>query len=178
MLTVCKENFRLWKYFLPMKGNLCWPVDLSASTNTKLLSVQVILWTLDNGNTINSLELDNSNSECYYFERLERVLATQVLALSNPSTGVTGYPSHFEAAASGLGNQTNNWCDFVDTYLWSGSKLRFRLVLIYLVCCQLMAKQRWKALKQKQKFDRQRFKNFTGRYSEDNMFISKVHAEK
>ena len=72
-----------------------------------LLSVQVILWTLDNGNTINSLELDNSNSECYYFERLERVLATQVLALSNPSTGVTGSPSHFEAAASGLGNQTN-----------------------------------------------------------------------
>ena len=150
MLTVCKENFRLWKYFLPMKGNLCWPVDLSASTNTKLLSVQVILWTLDNGNTINSLELDNSNSECYYFERLERVLATQVLVLSNPSTGVT---------------------------LWSGWKLRVQLVSIYLVCCQLMAKQRWKALKQKQKFDRQRFKNFTGRYSEDNMFISKVHAE-
>ena len=71
-----------------MKGNLCWPVGLSANTNkmTKLLSVQVILWTLDNGNTINSLELDNSNSECYYFERLERVLATQVLVLSNPST--------------------------------------------------------------------------------------------
>ena len=150
MLTVCKENFRLWKYFLPMKGNLCWPVDLSASTNTKLLSVQVILWTLDNGNTINSLELDNSNSECYYFERLERVLATQVLVLSNPSTGVT---------------------------LWSGWKLRVQLVSIDLDCCQLMAKQRWKALKQKQKFDRQRFKNFTGRYSEDNMFISKVHAE-
>ena len=53
--------------------------------------MQVILWTLDNGNTINSLELDNSNSECYYFERLERVLATQVsfsypdsILLSNP----------------------------------------------------------------------------------------------
>ena len=153
MLTVCKENFRLWKYFLPMKGNLCWPVHLSASTvkMTKLLSVQVILWTLDNGNTINSLELDNSNSECYYFERLERVLATQVLVLSNPSTGVA---------------------------LWSGWKLRAQLVSIDLVCFQLMAKQRWKALKQKQKFDRQRFKNFTGRYSEDNMFISKVYAEK
>jgi hypothetical protein len=80
---------------------------------------EVILWTLDNGNTINSLELDNSNSECYYFERLERVLATQ-----------------------------------------------------------LMAKQRWKAVKLKQKFDRQRFKNFTGRYSEDNMFISKGGSEK
>lgn len=154
MLTVCKENFRLWKYFLPMKGNLCWPAHLSASTvkMTKLLSVQVILWTLDNGNTINSLELDNSNSECYYFERLERVLATQVLVLSDPSTGVT--------------------------FLWSGWKLRVQLVSIDLVCCQLMAKQRWKALKQKQKFDRQRFKNFTGRYSEDNMFISKVYAEK
>ena len=45
-------------------------------------NVQVILWTLDNGNTINSLELDNSNSECYYFERLERVLATQVWIFS------------------------------------------------------------------------------------------------
>ena len=41
-----------------------------------------------------------------------------------------------------------------------------------------MAKQRWKAVKLKQKFDRQRFKNFTGRYSEDNMFISKVQHEK
>ena len=40
-----------------------------------------------------------------------------------------------------------------------------------------MAKQRWKAVKLKQKFDRQRFKNFTGRYSEDNMFISKVQKE-
>ena len=37
-----------------------------------------------------------------------------------------------------------------------------------------MAKQRWKAVKLKQKFDRQRFKNFTGKYSEDDMFISKV----
>ena len=45
--------------------------------------MQVILWTLDNGNTINSLELDNSNSECYYFERLERVLATQVTNLTS-----------------------------------------------------------------------------------------------
>ena len=40
-----------------------------------------------------------------------------------------------------------------------------------------MAKQRWKAVKLKQKFDRQRFKNFTGRYSEDNMFISKVGSK-
>ena len=47
--------------------------------------MQVILWTLDNGNTINSLELDNSNSECYYFERLERVLATQV-SFSHPDS--------------------------------------------------------------------------------------------
>lgn len=70
--------------------------------------------------TYNSLELDTAdNSECYYFERLERVLATQ-----------------------------------------------------------LMAKQRWKAVKLKQKFDRQRFKNFSGKYSEDNMFISKGGSEK
>ena len=40
---------------------------------------EVILWTLDDGNTINTLELENDNEECYYFERLERVLATQVL---------------------------------------------------------------------------------------------------
>ena len=39
---------------------------------------EVILWTLDDGNTINSLEMENDNEECYYFERLERVLATQV----------------------------------------------------------------------------------------------------
>ena len=39
---------------------------------------EVILWTLDDGNTINTLELENDNEECYYFERLERVLATQV----------------------------------------------------------------------------------------------------
>ena len=39
---------------------------------------EVILWTLDDGNTVNRLEMDNNNEECYYFERLERVLATQV----------------------------------------------------------------------------------------------------
>ena len=40
---------------------------------------EVILWTLDSGNTANSLEMDNDNEECYYFERLQKVLATQVL---------------------------------------------------------------------------------------------------
>ena len=40
---------------------------------------EVILWTLDDGNTINTLELENDNEECYYFERLEKVLATQVI---------------------------------------------------------------------------------------------------
>ena len=39
---------------------------------------EVILWTLDSGNTANTLEMDNDNEECYYFERLEKVLATQV----------------------------------------------------------------------------------------------------
>ena len=39
---------------------------------------EVILWTLDDGNTVNKLEMENDNEECYYFERLERVLATQV----------------------------------------------------------------------------------------------------
>ena len=39
---------------------------------------EVILWTLDDGNTVNRLEMENNNEECYYFERLERVLATQV----------------------------------------------------------------------------------------------------
>ena len=103
--------------------------------------MQVILWTLDNGNTINSLELDNSNSECYYFERLERVLATQVTNL---------------------------------TSIRNMSFSKIFVIIIIIILFQLMAKQRWKAVKLKQKFDRQRFKNFTGRYSEDNMFISKV----
>ena len=39
---------------------------------------EVILWTLDTGNTANTLEMENDNEECYYFERLQRVLATQV----------------------------------------------------------------------------------------------------
>ena len=39
---------------------------------------EVILWTLDSGNTANTLEMNNDNEECYYFERLEKVLATQV----------------------------------------------------------------------------------------------------
>ena len=103
--------------------------------------MQVILWTLDNGNTINSLELDNSNSECYYFEQLERVLATQVTNL---------------------------------TSIRNMSFSKIFVIIIIIILFQLMAKQRWKAVKLKQKFDRQRFKNFTGRYSEDNMFISKV----
>lgn len=61
---------------------------------------EVTLWSLDDdGNAVSHLEMDTTNEECYYFERLERVLATQV-----------------------------------------------------------MAKQRWKAVKMKQKFDRQRFK--------------------
>ena len=42
---------------------------------------EVILWTLDDGNTVNRLEMENDNEECYYFERLERVLATQVAGL-------------------------------------------------------------------------------------------------
>ena len=41
-----------------------------------------------------------------------------------------------------------------------------------------MAKQRWKAVKMKQKFDRQRFQNFTGSYSDQNLFISKGGSEK
>ena len=40
---------------------------------------EVILWTLDSGNTANTLEMNNDNEECYYFERLEKVLATQVV---------------------------------------------------------------------------------------------------
>jgi len=80
---------------------------------------EVILWTLDDGNTVNTLELDNDNEECYYFERLERVLATQI-----------------------------------------------------------MAKQRWKAVKMKQKFDRQRYQNFSGSYSEQDLFIAKGGSEK
>ena len=80
---------------------------------------EVILWTLDDGNTVNRLEMENNNEECYYFERLERVLATQV-----------------------------------------------------------MAKQRWKAVKMKQKFDRQRFRNFSGSYSDQDLFISKGGSEK
>lgn len=80
---------------------------------------EVILWTLDDGNTINTLELENDNEECYYFERLERVLATQI-----------------------------------------------------------MAKQRWKAVKMKQKFDRQRYQNFSGSYSEQDLFIAKGGSEK
>ena len=39
---------------------------------------EVILWTLDTGNLANTLEMENDNEECYYFERLQRVLATQV----------------------------------------------------------------------------------------------------
>lgn len=39
---------------------------------------EVILWTLDDGNTVSTLEMENDNEECYYFERLEKVLATQV----------------------------------------------------------------------------------------------------
>ncbi len=42
---------------------------------------EVILWTLDDGNTVNRLEMENDNEECYYFERLERVLATQVAGM-------------------------------------------------------------------------------------------------
>lgn len=80
---------------------------------------EVILWTLDDGNTVNTLELENDNEECYYFERLERVLATQI-----------------------------------------------------------MAKQRWKAVKMKQKFDRQRFQNFSGSYSDQDLFIAKGGSEK
>lgn len=80
---------------------------------------EVILWTLDDGNTINSLEMENDNEECYYFERLERVLATQI-----------------------------------------------------------MAKQRWKAVKMKQKFDRQRYQNFSGSYSDQDLFIAKGGSEK
>ena len=41
-----------------------------------------------------------------------------------------------------------------------------------------MAKQRWKAVKMKQKFDRQRFQNFTGSYSDQDLFISKGGSEK
>ena len=42
---------------------------------------EVILWTLDSGNTANTLEMNNDNEECYYFERLEKVLATQVVSI-------------------------------------------------------------------------------------------------
>ena len=55
------------------------PLILKLHSCCHLPHHQVILWTLDDGNTVNSLELDLSSSECYYFERLERVLATQVL---------------------------------------------------------------------------------------------------
>ena len=41
-----------------------------------------------------------------------------------------------------------------------------------------MAKQRWKAVKMKQKFDRQRFQNFSGSCSDQNLFISKGGSEK
>lgn len=41
-----------------------------------------------------------------------------------------------------------------------------------------MATQRWKAVKMKQKFDRQRFQNFSGSYSDQNMFISKGGSER
>ena len=41
-----------------------------------------------------------------------------------------------------------------------------------------MAKQRWKAVKMKQKFDRQRFQNFSGSYSDQDLFISKGGSEK
>ena len=41
-----------------------------------------------------------------------------------------------------------------------------------------MAKQRWKAVKMKQKFDRQRFQNFSGSYSDQDLFIAKGGSEK
>ena len=41
-----------------------------------------------------------------------------------------------------------------------------------------MATQRWKAVKMKQKFDRQRFQNFSGSYSDQDLFISKGGSEK
>ena len=44
---------------------------------------EVILWTLDSGNTANTLEMNNDNEECYYFERLKTVLATQVSNIFN-----------------------------------------------------------------------------------------------
>ena len=45
---------------------------------------EVTLWSLDDdGNAVSHLEMDSTNEECYYFERLERVLATQVCDLKN-----------------------------------------------------------------------------------------------
>ena len=47
---------------------------------------EVILWSLDEDvSTASSshLELDIDNEECYYFERLERVLATQVITIED-----------------------------------------------------------------------------------------------
>ena len=46
------------------------------------------------------------------------------------------------------------------------------------ICDKVMATQRWKAVKMKQKFDRQRFQNFSGSYSDQNMFISKGGSER
>ena len=54
---------------------------------------EVILWTLDDGNTINTLELENDNEECYYFERLERVLATQVCKKENNEAELNKFSS-------------------------------------------------------------------------------------
>ena len=56
----------------------------------------------------------------------------------------------------------------------------FTLCVINAKVCYLkvMAKQRWRAVKMKQKFDRQRFQNFTGSYSDQDLFISKGGSEK
>ena len=103
---------------------------------------EVILWTLDDGNTVNRLEMENDNEECYYFERLERVLATQVAGMMQNASPVQ------------MIRNIQFWLD------------------------KVMAKQRWKAVKMKQKFDRQRFQNFSGSYSDQDLFISKGGSEK
>ena len=54
----------------------------------------------------------------------------------------------------------------------------FSIKITFNICDKVMATQRWKAVKMKQKFDRQRFQNFSGSYSDQNMFISKGGSER
>ena len=60
--------------------NVYFPVRIVINPEKRPYNMsEVILWTLDSGNTANTLEMNNDNEECYYFERLEKVLATQVV---------------------------------------------------------------------------------------------------